>query len=92
MLNMFEEQTFEQRIVTMMRDYSITFFDALLWEFECVYADAEKLFKRAGHEGLEYTFRDFLKQNGVTIKADLDYYTGIFMGREENLVLYSKKS
>jgi hypothetical protein len=92
---MLDNKTYAETIVGMMKDYDITMFDALLWDFESypfVFGNAEKIFKNKGAAILESTFRKYLTLNGITSEADKNFYTGIFMGRENNLELKSAQA
>lgn len=87
---MFDNKTYTEAIVGMMKDYNITMFDALLWDFESypfVFGDAEKIFKNSGGAILESIFHKYLTLNGITSEADKNFYAGIFMGRENNMEL-----
>jgi hypothetical protein len=57
-----------------------------------VFGNAEKIFKNKGAAILESTFRKYLTLNGITSEADKNFYTGIFMGRENNLELKSAQA
>jgi hypothetical protein len=89
-LKMLDNKTYAETIVGMMKDYNVTMFDALLWDFESypfVAGNAEKIFANSGAAILESTFRKYLSANGITSDADKEFYTGIFMGRENNMEL-----
>lgn len=92
---MLDNNTYAEIIIGMMKDYKITMFDALLWDFESypfVFGNAEKIFENKGAAILESTFRKYLSLNGITSEADKDFYTGIFMGRENNMELKSAQA
>lgn len=92
---MLDNNTYAEIIIGMMKDYKITMFDALLWDFESypfVFGNAEKIFENKGAAILESTFRKYLSLNGITSEADKDFYTSIFMGRENNMELKSAQA
>lgn len=89
---MADNKAYAEIIVGMMKDYNITMFDALLWDFESypfAFGNAEKIYKQSGAAILESTFRKYLTLNGVTTETDKDFYTDIFMGRKNNMELRS---
>jgi len=89
-ITMLDKNTYAETIIGMMKDYNITMFDALLWDFESypfVFGNAENVFKNKGAAILESTFRKYLSFNGITEQGDKDFYAGIFMGREKNMEL-----
>lgn len=89
---MTDNKTFAKVIIGMMKDYNITMFDALLWDFESypfVFGNAEKIYERSGAAILEATFKKYLTLNGVTAEEDKEFYTDIFMGRKNNMELGS---
>ena len=85
---MFNPPTFSERIIGMMKDYDITMFDSLLWDFESFYGDANEMFWKNGKDVLENTFNQYLCENGVA-EDYCAFYTDIFMGRSENMELKS---
>lgn len=87
---MFSPPTFSERIIGMMKDYNITMFDAMLWDFESFYGDANEMFWKKGKDILEATFGQYLDENGVEQNHQA-FYIDIFMGRSENMELKDAK-
>lgn len=87
---MMQPQTFAERMIGMMKDYNITLFDALLWDFESYYVDATKIYSTHGIRTLENTFIQYLEENGA-LAGEKSFYTEIFMGRSENMELKDAK-
>jgi hypothetical protein len=78
-------EVFTKSIITMMIDYELTMFDALLWDFEGFGYETEKLNQVHGALGLEKYFRSYLLKNGIDDRPNIDFYADIFMGRSANL-------
>ena len=79
---------FAEIIVGMMKDYKITMFDALLWDFESTLPiSAEELYDSQGVVILENTFRKYLVNNGIKTEKEKTFYSDIFMGRSSNMGL-----
>lgn len=80
--------SYAEIIVGMMKDYNITMFDALLWDFESTLLhNAESLYESKGIKALENAFRRYLTDNGIDAEKDKDFYADIFMGRSNNMEL-----
>lgn len=85
--------TYAKIIVEMMKDYKITMFDALLWDFESsLMVSAENIYDKRGLPGLESAFRNYLENNGIALASDKDFYADIFMGRSNNMELKVAKT
>lgn len=77
---------FNERIIGMMIDYKISMCEALVWDFEGCMNDIPRLYRKGGDEFVESKFRNYLSDNGMTCD-EAQYYTDIFMGREEDMEL-----
>lgn len=82
--------TFTNRILGMMVDYEASMGEALLWDYESFGYKVSHIYKSFGEAGIENSFRAYLSQNGVT--DSVDFYTDIFMGRDDDRVLRKMKS
>ena len=74
---------FNDRIVTMMKDYQISMRQALEWDFE----GFENILQQSWEENmLEHDFKYYLWQNGI--RDDYwPFYADIFMGRANDMGL-----
>lgn len=82
--------TFATRIIDMMAEYQISMSEALLWDFESFGFTATHIYDKFGMKGIENRFRTYLLRNGIT-GGNADFYTDIFVGRDNDKVLKKVK-
>lgn len=82
--------TFTNRILGMMMDHEASMGEALLWDYEGFGYKADYIYEKFGEMGIENSFRTYLSHNGVT--DSVEFYTNIFMGRDDDRVLRKMKS
>lgn len=78
--------TFNERIMGMMAEYQVPMSEALLWDFESFWFTASHIYNKFGMRGLENRFRTYLLRNGI-VGNNADFYTDIFLGRDNDRVL-----
>lgn len=82
--------TFMNRIMGMMIDHQISMSEALLWDFESFGFTTSLVYDKFGMKGVENRFRTYLLRNGL-VGGQADFYTDIFLGRENDRVLRRTK-
>jgi hypothetical protein len=83
--------TFNERIFGMMAEYQIPMSEALLWDFESFGFTTIHIYDKFGMKGVENRFRTYLLRNGL-VGGNADFYTDIFLGRENDRVLRRVKN
>lgn len=79
---------FNERILGMMADYEVPMSEALWYDFEGVtYINTTETYKKGGLELVEKHFRKYLSNNKINESGNVNFFTDIFMGRTEDLVL-----
>ena len=80
-------EVFNTRIIGMMADYGISMSDAMTWDFESFGRSVKEIFELGGDAYVEHELEHYLWQNGITSYDGIKFYTDLFMGRSNDVIL-----
>ena len=91
--DIYEEESvdvFNTRILGMMADYGISMSDAMTWDFESFGRSVKEIFELGGDAYVEHELDHYLWQNSISSYDGVKFYTDLFMGRSNDVMLKKK--